>query len=102
MSTVASDEPAPTKPLGRRAGNVSGMDAVPEKRRPAGIVRSLGGKSQGAGGSLSHNEKTPPWRRGFEARGLLAAESVLQTADGILHLAGCLVRLSFRFQLGIA
>src|SRR3979411_635343 len=33
---------------------------------------------------------------------LLAAKRVLYPADGVLHLAGDLVRLSFRFQLGVA
>lgn len=32
---------------------------------------------------------------------LLAAESVLQTADGVLYLASDFIRLTFRFELRI-
>src|SRR6476619_5921599 len=46
-------------------------------------------------------EKKPRRAAGLGSA-LLAAQGVLQTADGILYLSGGLVRLSFRFQLALA
>src|SRR4029077_9578072 len=100
MSTVVSDELTPTKPLGRRAGNNSGMDAVPDERKPAGIVCPWRGNPKGQRVAMSPRKS--PRRGAGLGSALLAAQGVLQTADGILYLSGGLVRLSFRFQLCIA
>src|SRR3954465_260018 len=67
MSTVVSDELTPTKPLGRRAGNNSDINAVPDERKPAELF-ARGVEIARASRLLSHHEKSPAVRRGSKGR----------------------------------